>query len=450
MGATASVLPETLSVEPGGETSVFVQVTNTGDVVDEFTFEVLGEAARWTTLDPPAMSLYPGSEREVRLVFAPPRSPDVPAGRVDFGLRVASTEDPGSSFVEEAEVEVLPYDETAAELTPRTSHGRTGAKHEIAFDNRGNAPVNADFDAWDAENVLAFTFKPPALDAGAGSAVFSSVRIRPRKRFLRGAPKTRAFEIHVRPEAAEPTTLHGTYVQDALLPRWLLPAVLALAVLGGLWALVLKPEIESTAQEAVEQPLAEQEQKIAAVEQSAAAAETDAEVAQTDAAEAKEEAAAATDEAGTAQSTAEGASATAKQAQIIIQGEQRGTPTNFRLEVACPPTCTVEHVVPDGQTFSLTDIVLGNPRGDAGTLTVKRNDTPLLVQSLENFRDLDFHFIAPLLIDEGQRLVLEVECANGQVAAAGAAGTILATPTGACTDAAYVAGFEKPKPQPEE
>jgi hypothetical protein len=445
MGATASVLPETLSVEPGGETSVFVQVTNTGDVVDEFTFEVLGEAARWTTLDPPAMSLYPGSEREVKLIFAPPRSPSVPAGPIVFGLRVASTEDPGSSFVEESELHVLPYADTAAEILPRTSHGRAGAQHEIAFDNRGNAPVNADFDAFDAENMLAFTFRPPALAAPAGSAVFSSVRIRPRKRFLRGAPKTRAFEIQVRPEHAEPTTLHGTYVQDALLPRWLLPAVLALAVLAGLWAFVLKPEIETTAQEAVEQPLAEQEQRVEQAEQEANEAQTQAQNAQSDVAEVQEEAATARDEAGTAQDTADDASEVARDARIIVQGEQRGTPKNFRLEVACPPTCTVEHVVPDGQTFSLTDIVLGNPRGDAGTLTVKRGNTTLLVQSLENFRDLDFHFIAPLLIDEGQRLAVEVECANGQTPA-NASGAILATPTGACTDAAYIAGFEKPKP----
>ena len=458
MGATASALPETLTVAPGGEASVFVKIANTSDLVDEFTFEVLGEAARWAQLDPPVLSLYPGSEHEVKLVFAPPKTPSTAAGTIVYGLRVASKEDPGAAFVEEGELTVLPYADTTAEVLPRTSHGRAGGKHEIAFDNRGNAPVHAELDATDAENVLAFTFKPPALAAAAGSAVFSKVRIRPRKRFLRGAAKTRAFEIRVQPENAEPTTLHGTYVQEALLPRWLLPAALALLVLAGLWAFLLKPEIESTAKEAVEQPLAVQQKKVEEAERRATAAETKAQIAANEVQEAKEEAAAAKSDAGNAQAdatkagtAAANADATARQARIIVQGEQRGAPSSFRLEIECPPTCRAAYAVPDDKTFSLTDIVLGNPRGDSGTLTVKRDDETVLVQSLENFRDLDFHFIAPLFLDGGQRLVLEVECANGRATTAAAGGnetsSILAVPTGPCTDAAYVAGFEKAKPK---
>ena len=59
MSASATIPPTPLTVEPGSEVSVFVQVRNTGEIVDKYTLEVLGEAAQWAKLDPPDLSLCP-------------------------------------------------------------------------------------------------------------------------------------------------------------------------------------------------------------------------------------------------------------------------------------------------------------------------------------------------------------------------------------------------------
>src|SRR5204862_8102556 len=109
----------------------------------------------------------------------------------------------------------------------------------------------------------------------------------------------------------------------------------------------------------------------------------------------------------------------------------------------CPPACAVPHPVPKGQTFQLTDIVFGNPDGDAGVLTVKRGSDVLFVETLQNFRDLDFHFVAPIEVKGGQELILDVKCANAPATRASTAGsTNTATaPTGPCTAAASMAGF---------
>jgi hypothetical protein len=64
----------------------------------------------------------------------------------------------------------------------------------------------------------------------------------------------------------------------------------------------------------------------------------------------------------------------------------------------------------DGR-FSLTDVVLQNPNGDAGALRVLRGDDVLFESALENFRDLDFHFVAPYIV-AGQPLRIEVVCRN--------------------------------------
>jgi hypothetical protein len=68
--------------------------------------------------------------------------------------------------------------------------------------------------------------------------------------------------------------------------------------------------------------------------------------------------------------------------------------------------------VPSGKLLQLTDIVLENPAGEKGTLSVQRNGTTLLALSLENFRDLDYHFVAPPLFKAGDKLELKGDCTN--------------------------------------
>ncbi|MDP9440587.1 MAG: hypothetical protein M3P34_00060 [Actinomycetota bacterium] len=113
---------------------------NTGTVVDSITITVLGEAASWTTVAPPVLSLFPGAEGTAELQFAPPRNPELSSGTLDFGVKVVPSEDPDGSVVEEAALEVLPFRELTARITPRTSEAKRTARHEVVVDNGGNAP----------------------------------------------------------------------------------------------------------------------------------------------------------------------------------------------------------------------------------------------------------------------------------------------------------------------
>jgi hypothetical protein len=459
MSVSASVLPSSLAVQPGGEQSCWIQIRNTGAIVDEFVFEILGEARDWVELEPAKLSLFPDAEGELKLTFRPPRRSSIPAGLVPFGLKITSRQNPADTFIEEGALAVAPFDDTGAELTPRTSHGRLLGRHELAFDNRGNTVVNGALEGFDPDNALTFAFKPPALVAPPGTATFAKVRARPRKRFLRGQPKTLPFQVLVRPETGEPRVVDGTVVQEALIPNWLVAGVLALAALAGLWALLLKPQIQSTARDAVKAPLRKQQKQVDNANANAAAAAAAAKQANDAATSAAEDAKIASKAAG---------KATAKVVKIVSRQEvtnvaARGTATSLRLQVACPPTCTVSYPVPANTTFSLTDIVLGNPQGDTGTLTLKNGDQTVLDESLQNFRDLDYHFIAPIVVSGGKKLAVVVQCTNPQATATTAASsagagtpaeTATATPaTGPCSAAASLAGFvqkqKKPAQQPK-
>src|SRR6266536_2390940 len=118
MGATATLSEAGLVAEPGQETTCSVTIRNAGQVVDQFAIDVVGDASGWATAEPATVNLMPGETGTVTVRFAPPRSSDVPAGLIPFGVRVFSSEDPAGSVVEEGTVQLGAFTEVTAEIVP--------------------------------------------------------------------------------------------------------------------------------------------------------------------------------------------------------------------------------------------------------------------------------------------------------------------------------------------
>ncbi|HWC13864.1 MAG TPA: hypothetical protein VG929_04645 [Actinomycetota bacterium] len=83
-------------------------------------------------------------------------------------------------------------------------------------------------------------------------------------------------------------------------------------------------------------------------------------------------------------------------------------PADGRLEVGGSESFSV----PEGQTLLVTDLILENPDGNSGTLIISRNDEVLLEVRLDNFRDLDYHFVSPIVFGPGAALVLRATCSD--------------------------------------
>src|SRR5438874_7089072 len=161
MGASATLSPPALAVEPGARALCTVRVRNTGNVVDEVHLEVLGEASSWATVEPSTLSLFPGTDGTATVTFAPPRSAGVPAGAVAFAVRVTPREDPRGMTVEEGTVEVLPFVELGAEITPRTARGSRRGRYELSVDNHGNQADILTLQGLDQDVRLRYSFDPP-------------------------------------------------------------------------------------------------------------------------------------------------------------------------------------------------------------------------------------------------------------------------------------------------
>lgn len=432
MGVSASLTSPLLTATPGDSASCEIQVRNTGQVVDQYALGVLGDAQDWATVEPEVLNLYPGEARTALLTFSPPRSSRVHAGVVPFGLRIASREDPQGSQVEEGQVEVLPFEDVRAELTPHVAAGRTAAKFDVAVDNLGNHPVDVDLYAEDEADQLKFRLARTFATVEPGTATLVRVTTKPRKGFLRGKDKTHPFMVIVAPKQAEPLNADGSMVQRSLMPGWLIPAVAALVavalVLTVLWFTVLKPAVQSTAQAEAEKQNQQLSAAVQQLRQQAAAGD----------------AAGGTDASGRAKGLPGSASTPpAKPAGAPVSpAAPPPAPTAFRMQTdaapnAAPGTFHVTNLPSSmaGKPLSISDILLQNPNGDTGDLQIRQHsngkDTVLLEVGLANFRDLDYHLIQAWELTKDDKLQIAVSCQNG----AGKPNT------GACSSAVSFSGL---------
>ena len=402
VGASVTLSVPSVAVQPGGEATIDLRLRNTGTVVDEFSLSVLGDAAGWATVEPPTVSLFPGAEETARIIFRPPRSSSVPAGPMPFGLHARSREDAAGSTVEEGVVEVGPFLEPFAELIPRTSRGSRSASHDVAIDNRGNVQLNAELEAADADRLLGFDVKPPGIVVDPGMAGFAKVEVKPQKRFWRGTPKTRPFQLVVRPEGAAPVTLDGALLQEAMLPPWFFRALMALLALAilliVLWLGVLKPSIESAASEAVASPLGELRDDV----NDALADAGLPTMGPGDGGGGESPSPSPSTDPGTSGDPGASPTPAATPAGPFIPG--LGNPVDGRLRQNDTITTT--------GTLFITDLVFSNPNGREGAIVLQRDGTALFELRLENFRDLDFHFVTPIILTADSTLSLSVTCTS--------------------------------------
>lgn len=409
-------------MEPGGEATCSVLIRNSGKVVDQFTVSVVGDAQRWARVEPQVANLLPGAETTVVVRFSPPRTADVPAGEVPFGVRVVSREDPDGSVVEEGTLDISPMTDVHIELAPRRAWGRLGANFEVVVDNGGNRPMDVQLVASDPDEQLRFRLVRSDLTLEPGTTAFVGLRARPFDHFLRGPDRTFPFHVAVTGAGPVPISTEGAMIQRALLPKWLLPLlallVAALIALAALWFSIFKPTIQSTARDAAAR-------QVQAVSDTANAAK-----AQADMAERVANGEIPPRNPAGAQKPPAGAPLPALPPVAPPPPGGGGglpavqDPIDFRIATDAPRV-TADNPdqftdfpsdLPPDKTVLVTDLVLQNPLGDSGLLRVLRqvgdNQTVLLEVGLNNFRDLDYHFVEPLRFKPGERIVLAVNCTN--------------------------------------
>ncbi|MEV0090289.1 peptidoglycan-binding domain-containing protein [Streptomyces sp. NPDC050738] len=249
-----SLDPTTMDVEPGASATARLRVRNTGDTVEEYRLSVVGAPAGWTRIEPETLRLYPGAESAAEIIFAPPRSPDTPAGPAPYGIRVEPRESPELRDVVEGQLTVGRFAEIRAELLPPTLVGRLRGHARIAVDNLGNTPLTASLSARDASAQLLYDVQPLAIQAAPGRAAFARLTVRPQRIRWTGQPQPHQLTVAVRRSGdTDAYDVSGTFEQRPVFPRWVIAVGGLLATAGVAFAVLwlgFSPKFGSAAGEA--------------------------------------------------------------------------------------------------------------------------------------------------------------------------------------------------------
>jgi hypothetical protein len=246
-----------LAAEPGGLVSTTVSVYNASAVVEEFTFEPLGPCAGFMQIVPDQVSLLPGDESTVEVMFNPPAGRSTEAGALPFGVRAISGVDDYYAAVAEGILNLGAVFDLDTRLVGVTPVHRWVGRYRAEFINNGTALVALDLAMMSEAEDLGFAFAPTQMDLERGESGEAFIKVRPRRPFFMGQPRRHNFQMAYTRyselnDPADPTvdgTLDGTFEQRPVASRRLLTvAALAVAAVIALVALLPSDVTPASAQ----------------------------------------------------------------------------------------------------------------------------------------------------------------------------------------------------------
>lgn len=412
MPVVVALADHQLEVEPGRSVSAELSVANTGTIVEQFALEALGPARGWMSLEPPSLSLFPGTQGTVRVTIAPPRAPETPSETLPFAVKVTPANDPDASAVEEGTVRIGEFRVVSGELLPAQVHGRLHARQKVAIDNRANVVVPVVVTASDPAQALRIRVRPKRVLSRPNRAHIAKLRIKPRKRMWKGAARPKPYRVTLTPENHQPITLDSSFTQHPVLPK-LVWALLALAALAALWFLLFKPAIDSTATAAASHKLAAAQAANAALANQVAANSSKV------ATLAKKVSAPTTTTTTTLPPTTTTTTTTSHPVTLPLTQPDAG---RLSVSLASGTAGQQAFTVPTGDSLAVTGLVLENDSGGSGLTEIQRVLAPgaapqqLLVQNLATLSAQEFTFPTPIVFPGGSELVLATSCASTSTA----------------------------------
>jgi hypothetical protein len=383
MAVTAKFVPDLIEALPNAPTTLTLRLYNDDADTREVSLSVSGDLGEHVQLASSTATVETNQIVDVAVTVLAP--PTVAAGSysiiAEVGLGVdGSWEGPVSPLAQPAvvvamaTVELTAHSDYTIALQPKQSRGSKRGRHIVRVDNTGNVVVTLDVAVEATAGDLTVELEPPSITLAPGSFGELLARVVPSATYWNGPANDHTFTLQATSADGRSDELVGTYQQRPRVPNWLGPAAagaFAALLLGAVaWLAVLGPWVSDTADdaaaEAIERDRVALQERIDELEMSAAEAE-----------------------------------------ELPL-----GQPTDIRLDVA-PTGGNLEQATAGaepGTVLSITDIVLENPTGAVGVVSLRRGDDVILQSELANFRDFDRHFVAPFQFGDDVEIVLEVEC----------------------------------------
>jgi hypothetical protein len=212
-------------VSPGDRVTIPITLTNHGLEADILTLAVDGIPSSWAYASSASTPLGAGQAQEVSLTIQPPHSLQASAGRHPFRIQVTSQSAPGQVFEVACILTVAAFAEFNSELRPERVEA--GEPARVTVENQGNIQQAFTLTWRSPNDALAFEPAPTqALQVPPGEVAMAEFSAKPRSVPFFGGEVSFPFTTRVESADKKVQNLSGEVVGRALIPSWLLPAVL--------------------------------------------------------------------------------------------------------------------------------------------------------------------------------------------------------------------------------
>lgn len=178
--------PDHLALTLGERATVEVEVFNASSIVDEFRVELIGPEVdpirpEWVTAQPARLPLFPNASGVVTLTLDVPAASQLLAGRHIIGVRVSSTSDPSTAYVEELPVVVNSQPAISVHLEPQMASGHRWVEVDAVVRNLGNVPLLVRLSASDPASLIRYELSRTEVDLPADAEERVPIILRARR-----------------------------------------------------------------------------------------------------------------------------------------------------------------------------------------------------------------------------------------------------------------------------
>ncbi len=406
MAAQAWFSRSDIDVVPGTSAVFQLTIVNLGDTTESFSLAPVGLAAGWTTIRPGSVTLFGGSQEVVDVEVHPPLLPSTTAGPTALTVRIVPQSDPDDVGSSETTLQVGPTFTRRLHMLQPALRARRTAVYEMMLENQGNTQASCRLHLLDPTGRVDGDFDPPAVGVEPGASSLVRLKLHANRLQWQRRSRTVQFSIDADQPGCPTASAPVTFVQASMIPERLfgrlLAALATAAVLGLVWAALVKPAIRSAADDAVAKQLP-------AAMSSTSVVVTVAPVVVSP------------------NNSVPVTTVAAGPGPVVSEG----TLYSKLLAPAAPAaqTKSVTVDVPAGSTFELTDFFVQNPDRDTGVARLLNGTNVIYTLSLADVLGVQRQsLVSPIEVIGGTSLVFEVNCSGANDA------------SGNCTTSMLVSG----------
>jgi hypothetical protein len=207
---------ESVSVEPGRQVELKVDVVNRGVEADRVNLRVRGLPSQWVSLPDAFMPIPPGESMTIPIVIRPPRQMDTPAGRQRFRVEVISQHHTGKTPAASATLNLGTF--RAFESTVQPRQLRLPGVVRVSVRNKGNVQTSVRVTGRDQANQIQFTGVQGPVKLNPGQTAAIDLQLESRERSWIGGYESYNFEVEVASEDGTKRVTSGSAESSPLIP----------------------------------------------------------------------------------------------------------------------------------------------------------------------------------------------------------------------------------------